>query len=107
MSATVSHPGEAQPSAAQAQPAVVQGPCRAAGTSFGAGLVAIRLCWLPGVNLLMATAALVYGAAAIWEIARSRRMLTGLDEAVSGMVLGALAFGLSVFFLSLLFAALR
>lgn len=106
MSAMVSHPAEAA-SAAPIQAVATPGPCRAAGTSFGAGLVAIRLCWLPGVNCVLAMAALVFGGLAIWEIAHGRGLLTGMDEAVSGIVLGALSLGLSIFFLSLLFAALR
>ncbi|HXF82327.1 MAG TPA: hypothetical protein VNN19_06220 [bacterium] len=107
MSTTVS-PGEAQAASVGAAEAASAGrPCRAAATSFNAGLVAIRLCWLPGLNLLLATAALAYGVLALWEIGRSRGRMTGLDEAVSGLVLGVLAFGLSVFFLSLLFAGLR
>jgi len=81
--------------------------CRAAGASFTVGLVALRVCWLPGVNCLLAAAAIALGAVAAWQIARSRGALCGVDEAISGVVLGVVVLGLSVFFVSALVAAYR
>lgn len=81
--------------------------CRPAASSFAVGLVALRLCWLPGVNLILAVLALISGVIALWRIMQSRGAMSGLDEAVSGVVLGVVVLGLSVFFLSLLVAAYR
>lgn len=92
------------------QTGVVQGTphsrplCRAAAMSFTLGLVALRVCWLPGVNCVLAAAALGLGGVAFWQIVRSRGGLCGIDEAISGMVLGVIVLGLSVFFISLLLA---
>lgn len=80
--------------------------CRAAAASFAVGLVALRVCWLPGVNCVLAAASIVLGAIAAWQIARSRGALCGVDEAISGVVLGV-AVGLSVFYVSALVAAYR
>lgn len=81
--------------------------CRAAAMSFTVGLVALRVCWLPGVNCVLAAASVVLGAVAFWQILRSRGALCGLDEAVSGMVMGVVVLGLSVFFISALVGAYR
>lgn len=81
--------------------------CRAAALSFTVGLVALRVCWLPGVNCVLGAVALALGALAFWQILRSRGAMCGIDEAVSGMVLGVVVLGLSVFFLSALIAAWR
>jgi len=79
--------------------------CRAAAMSFSIGLVALRVCWLPGVNCILGGVALALGGLAVWQILRSRGALCGIDEAVSGMVLGVVVLGLSVFFLSAIIAA--
>lgn len=81
--------------------------CRAAALSFTVGLVALRVCWLPGVNCVLAAASVALGALAFWQIVRSRGALCGLDEAVSGIVLGVVVLGLSVFFVSAFVAAYR
>ncbi|HEU5300251.1 MAG TPA: hypothetical protein VFW08_12215 [bacterium] len=81
--------------------------CRAAAASFSMGLVALRVCWLPGVNCALAVASLGLGALAAWQILRSRGKMCGLDEAVSGVVLGVVVLGISVFFISAFVAAFR
>lgn len=81
--------------------------CRAAAMSFTLGLIALRVCWLPGVNCVLAAAALGLGGVAFWQILRSRGGLCGVDEAISGMVLGVIVLGVSTFFISLLVAAYR
>ena len=81
--------------------------CRAAALSFTVGLVALRVCWLPGVNCVLAAASIALGTLAFWQIVRSRGALCGLDEAVSGIVLGVVVLGLSVFFVSAFIAAYR
>lgn len=81
--------------------------CRAAAASFAVGLVALRVCWLPGVNCVLAAASVVLGGIAAWQIVRSRGALCGVDEAVSGIVLGVIVLGLSTFFVSALVAAYR
>lgn len=81
--------------------------CRAAASSFAVGLVALRVCWLPGLNLILAVTSLALGIVALWQISRSRSAMRGIDEAVSGVVLGVVVLGLSLFFLSLLIAAYR
>jgi len=81
--------------------------CRAAGASFAVGLVAMRVCWLPGVNCLLAVVSIALGSIAAWQIARSHGGLCGVDEAISGVVLGVVVLGLSVFFVSALVAADR
>lgn len=104
MSATVPHPGTVSPLPDTERPEA-RPLCRAAAPSFAVGLVALRLCWLPGVNCILALTAIGLGAVALWQILRSRRALGGLDEAVSGIVLGVVVLGLSVFFLSAILAA--
>ncbi|HEU5171650.1 MAG TPA: hypothetical protein VFU46_13970 [Gemmatimonadales bacterium] len=81
--------------------------CRAAAVSFAVGLVALRVCWLPGVNCVLALAAIGLGAVAAWQILHSHGRLCGVDEAVSGVVLGVVVLGLSVFFISAIVAAWR
>lgn len=81
--------------------------CPPAASSFAVGLVALRLCWLPGVNVILATVALILGVIALWRIVQSRGALSGLDEAISGVVLSVVVLGLSTFFLSLIIAAYR
>lgn len=81
--------------------------CRAASSSFAVGLVALRVCWLPGVNLILALTSLTLGVVGLWQIFRSRNAMSGIDEAVSGVVLGVVVLGLSLFFLSVLIAAYR
>jgi hypothetical protein len=81
--------------------------CRAAAASFSAGLIALRVSWLPGVNCVLAVAAIALGALAAWQIVHSRGGLCGVDEAVSGVVLGVVVLGLSVFFVSAIIAAWR
>jgi hypothetical protein len=81
--------------------------CRAAAASFAIGLVALRVCWLPGVNCLLAAVSIALGGVAAWQIARSHGSLCGVDEAISGVVLGVVVLGLSVFFVSALVAAYR
>ena len=81
--------------------------CRAAAASFAVGLVALRVCWLPGVNCVLAAVSIALGGIAAWQIVRSRGAICGVDEAVSGIVLGVVVLGLSVFFVSSLVAAYR
>ena len=80
---------------------------RAAALSFTLGLIALRVCWLPGVNCVLAAGAVTLGIVGAWRIMRARGMSAGLDEAVSGIVLGLIVLGLSVFFISALIAAYR
>lgn|GEM_PF-1937308 len=81
--------------------------CRAAAASFAVGLVALRVCWLPGVNCLLAAVSIALGAGAAWQIMHSRGQVCGMDEAISGVVLGIVVMGLSVFFISALVTAWR
>ncbi len=80
---------------------------QAAALSFTLGLIALRVCWLPGVNCLLALGAVTTGIIAVWRIMRARGMSANLDEAVSGIVLGLIVLGLSAFFVSALIAAYR
>ncbi|MDR7418746.1 MAG: hypothetical protein QN178_07520 [Armatimonadota bacterium] len=80
---------------------------RAAVLSFTFGLLALRVCWLPGVNCLMAMAAVALGALALARVARQHGARAGVEEAVTGLVLGMIVLGLSVFFVSALVAAYR
>lgn len=80
---------------------------RAAGLSFAAGLIGLRVCWLPGVNCVLALAALVLGIVAFVQIARGRGRWGGLDEAIAGVVMGVIVMGVSVFFISAVLAAWR
>ncbi len=102
MVATLAHPGGIQNRSGSAQPV-----CPAAGLSFTLGLMALRLCWLPGVNLVLALGALGAGTLGCYTIARSRGRLCGFDEAISGMVMAVVVVGLSVFFISALVGAWR
>lgn len=99
MMATMSHAGGIKPRTDR------RPVCPAAAVSFSLGLVALRLCWMPGVNCALALAALGAGLLGCVKIARSRGGLCGFDEAVSGMVLGVVVLGLSVFFVSAFVAA--
>lgn len=113
VSTTLPHPGVAPPPAATQTPPITQLQetprplCRTAASSFTVGLIGLRVCWLPGVNCILAFAAIVLGAVALWKILHSRGAMGGIDEAVSGIVLGIVVLGLSVFFLSALVAAWR
>jgi hypothetical protein len=80
--------------------------CPAAARSFAVGLVALRFCWLPGINCLLAVTSIALGVIAIWEIVHSRGAVRGLDEAISGTTLGSWSC-LSVLFISALVAAWR
>jgi hypothetical protein len=80
---------------------------RAAVLSFTIGLIALRVCWLPGVNCALAAGAVVLGVVGVCQILRARGACGGLDEAISGLVLGVIVLGLSVFFISALVAAYR
>ena len=81
--------------------------CRAAAASFAVSLVALRVCWLPGVNCVLGAASIALGAVAAWQILRSRGTKCGLDEAIAGVVLGVVVMGLSLFFMSALVTAWR
>jgi len=104
MTAVLTHPN---PGGIPGRAEVSRPVCPAAALSFTLGLVALRLCWMPGVNCALALAALGAGALACIRIARSRGGLCGFDEAVSGMVLGVVVLGLSVFFISAFVGAWR
>jgi len=95
----------------QTVPAPHGGPshavCRAAAVSFAVGLTSLRVCWLPGVNIVLAAASVALGVCAVWQILHSHGTMRGMDEAVSGLVLGIVVIGLSTFFLSALVAAWR
>jgi len=80
---------------------------RAAAASFAVGLVSLRVCWLPGVNCVLAAASVALGVLAVWQILHSHGTIRGMDEAVSGLVLGVVVLGLSTFFISALVAAWR
>lgn len=78
---------------------------RAAALSFTLGLIALRVCWLPGINCLLAVAALALGMWAVLQIVAAHGRLGGLEEALTGVVLGLVVLGLSVFFVAALVAA--
>lgn len=80
---------------------------RAAILSFTLGMIALRVCWMPGVNCAVAAAALVLGVVALVQVLRARGTAAGLEEAIAGMVLGIVVLGLSVFVVSALVAAYR
>lgn len=80
---------------------------RAAALSFTLGLVALRVCWLPGVNCLLAAAALALGVVAFVQIVRGHGAVSGLDEAITGVVLGVVVLGLSTFFVAAVLTAYR
>jgi hypothetical protein len=100
MSAMSRYPGPTGPSRTADRPV-----CPAAALSFTLGLIALRLCWLPGVNCALALAAVGAGVLGSYRVARSQGGLCGFDEAVSGIVLGVIVLGLSTFFLSAFVAA--
>jgi len=80
---------------------------KAAALSFTLGLVALRICWLPGVNCAVALAAVALGLVGLLQVLRGHGMLGGLDEAITGIVLGIVVLGLSMFFVSAFIAAYR
>ncbi len=80
---------------------------RVAALSFAVGLIALRLCWLPGVNCVLAGAALILGLTSALIIMKSHGALGGVEEAISGIVLGLVVLGLSVFFITAFVAAYR
>lgn len=80
---------------------------KAAVLSFMLGIVALRLCWLPGVNCVFSLAAIGLGSLALVRILGSHGRAAGLEEAMTGLVLGVVVLGLSTFFISALVAAYR
>jgi hypothetical protein len=80
---------------------------KAAALSFTLGLLALRVCWLPGVNCALAAAALTAGVLALVQLVRAHGTLAGIEEALTGVVLGIVVLGLSVFFITALVAAYR
>ena len=107
MSTTLPHQGGPPPAGAVPHGHERRPVCRAAAASFAAGLLALRVCWLPGVNCVLAAASVALGAIAAWQILHRRGQICGMDEAISGMVLGVVVMGLSVFFLSALIVGWR
>lgn len=81
-------------------------PPRAAGLSFAIGLIALRVCWLPGINCVLAVAAIGLGIVGLYRIIRSRGT-EGLDEAITGIVMGIVVLGLSTFFIAAVMTAWR
>jgi len=100
MSATSQYRGLPGPTSTAGRPV-----CPLAGLSFTLGLIALRLCWMPGVNCALALAAVGAGVLGCYRVARSRGGVGGFDEAVSGIVLGVIVLGLSMFFISAFVAA--
>lgn len=100
MSTMAQHPRSAEPTRAADRPVYPL-----AALSFTLGLIALRLCWMPGVNCALALAAVGAGVLGCYKVARSRGGWCGFDEAVSGIVLGVIVLGLSVFFISAFVAA--
>jgi hypothetical protein len=80
---------------------------KAAVLSFTLGLLALRVCWLPGVNCVLALASVGLGLVGLFKILRGHGTVAGIEEAVTGVVLGIVVLGLSVFFASALIAAYR
>ncbi len=80
---------------------------RAAALSFTLGLISLRVCWLPGVNCVLAAGAVAVGIVGLCQVLRGHGVCGGLDEAISGVVLGVVVLGLSTFFISALVAAYR
>ncbi|MDR7483996.1 MAG: hypothetical protein QN187_01560 [Armatimonadota bacterium] len=80
---------------------------RTAVLSFTLGLVALRVCWLPGVNCAVALAAVALGVVGLVQVLRGRGALGGIEEALTGIVLGIVVLGLSMFFVSAFLAAYR
>ncbi len=79
---------------------------RSAGLSFALGLIALRVCWLPGINCILALAAITLGVLGLYRILRTRGA-EGLDEAVTGIVMGVVVLGLSTFFVAAFMTAWR
>jgi hypothetical protein len=75
--------------------------------SFTLGLLALRVCWLPGVNCVLAMVAVVAGTMALVKIVQGHGARRGFEEAVTGVVLGIVVLGLSAFFVSALVVAYR
>ena len=80
---------------------------RTAVLSFTLGLLALRVCWLPGVNCVLAAAAVALGTMALVKIVQGRGAGRGFEEAITGVVLGIVVLGLSTFFISALVVAYR
>lgn len=80
---------------------------RAAILSFPLGLLALRVCWLPGVNCALALVAVALGAVGLLQILRGHGRFGGVEEAITGLILGIVVLGLSVFFVSALVVAYR
>ena len=93
---------EAADQEAPARPAV-----KAAALSFVIGLFALRVCWLPGINCALALGALALGVVGALQVARSHGRLGGMEEAMTGIVMGLVVLAISVFFTILLVASLR
>src|SRR3989304_3968480 len=100
MSATSQYRGLPGPTSTAGRPV-----CPMAGLSFTLGLIALRLCWMPGVNCALALAAVGAGVLGCYRVARSRGGGGGVDEAGSGLVLRGVVVGLSIFFISAFVAA--
>lgn len=79
---------------------------RATGLSFFLGLLSLRLCWFPGVNCVLALAALVLGLIGLFRILRHREDPSRLDEAATGIVMGAIVLALSALFVAAFLVAL-
>lgn len=79
---------------------------RAAGLSFALGLIALRVCWLPGINCVLALAAITLGILGLYRIMKTRGA-EGLDEAVTGIVIGVVVLGLSTLFVAAFMTAWR
>ncbi len=80
---------------------------RAAALSFTLGLISLRVCWLPGVNCALATGAVALGVVGLCQVLRAHGACGGIDEAISGIILGVVVLGLSTFFISAIIAAYR
>jgi hypothetical protein len=80
---------------------------KAAALSFTLGLLALRVCWLPGVNCVLAAASLTVGTLALVQVLHGHGTLAGMEEALTGVVLGIVVLGLSTFFMTALIAAYR
>jgi hypothetical protein len=78
---------------------------KAAVLSFTLGMIALRVCWLPGVNCALAVTSVALGVVALFQIFHARGTVAGIEEAITGVVLGIVVLGLSVFFISTLIAA--
>lgn len=79
---------------------------RAAGLSFVLGLIALRVCWLPGINCVLAIAAITLGVLGLYRKLKTRGA-EGLDEAVTGIVMGVVVLVLATFFVAAFMTARR